>query len=182
MAKTHSDYWKARLEHRCYTLQGKLVEVNEWSIRIQHLGKRKGFALGTNNKDAAAIKARDIYLNVVAKGWDATEKQFNPEMIVRKDAPTVGALVARLVSGDRGVCESLGAVGPRGISRASAGVVAGAHAWRIGHAGWADAHVARAADDGEHAGWSRLREGPHVTLVALRSTQRMVRALFSRAT
>ena len=44
------------------------------------------------------------------------------------------------------------------------------------------AHVARAADDGEHAGWSRLREGPHVTLVALRSTQRMVRALFSRAT
>ena len=94
MAKTHSDYWKARLEHRCYTLQGKLVEVNEWSIRIQHLGKRKGFALGTNNKDAAAIKARDIYLNVVAKGWDATEKQFNPEMIVRKDAPTVGDFLA----------------------------------------------------------------------------------------
>ena len=73
VAKTHSDFWKVRLERRCYTHRGKLVEVNEWSIRIQHLGRRKGFALGTNNKDAAAIKARDIYLNIVAKGWDAAE-------------------------------------------------------------------------------------------------------------
>jgi len=90
VAKTHSDYWKARLERRCYTHEGKLVEVNEWSIRIQYLGKRKSFALGTNNKDVAAIKARDIYLSIVAKGWDATEEYFNPEMVVRKDDPTVG--------------------------------------------------------------------------------------------
>jgi len=96
VAKTHSDFWKARLEHRCYTHEGKLVEVNEWSIRIQHLGKRKGFALGTNNKDAAASKARDIYLNIVAKGWDAAEKQFNPEMVVRSDDPTVGDFLAAI--------------------------------------------------------------------------------------
>src|ERR1039457_5163543 len=62
VAKTHRDYWKDRLERHCYTHEGKLIEVNEWSIRIQHLGRRKSFALGTNNRDAAAIKARDIYL------------------------------------------------------------------------------------------------------------------------
>src|SRR5258708_35184219 len=61
LPKTHKDYWKARLERRCYTRDGKLLEVNEWSVRIQHLGQRKSFALGTNNAEAAAIKARDIY-------------------------------------------------------------------------------------------------------------------------
>jgi integrase len=89
-AKTHRDYWKERLIRHSYTHQGKLIEVNEWSIRIQHLGKRRSFALGTNNKDAAAIKARDIYLSVVAKGWEATEEKFNPGMVVRRDDPTLG--------------------------------------------------------------------------------------------
>ncbi len=90
VAKTHKDFWKARLERRCYTHEGQLAEVNEWSIRIQHLGRRKSFALGTNNQDAAAVKARDIYLEIVAKGWDAAEQLFNPEMVVRKDDPTLG--------------------------------------------------------------------------------------------
>ena len=90
VAKTHRDYWRDRLERHCYTHDGKLVEVNEWSIRIQYLGRRKSFALGTNNKDVAAVKARDIYLTIVAKGWDAAEASFNPEMVVRKDDPTLG--------------------------------------------------------------------------------------------
>ena len=50
------------------THKGKLLEVNEWSVRIQHLGQRKSFALATTNAQAAAIKARDIYLTIVAKG------------------------------------------------------------------------------------------------------------------
>jgi len=36
-----------------------LLEVNEWSVRIQHLGQRRSFALATTNAEAAAIKARD---------------------------------------------------------------------------------------------------------------------------
>jgi hypothetical protein len=62
LPKTHKDFWKERLERRCYTLDGELHEVNEYSIRIQHLGRRKSIALGTSNADAAAIKARDYYL------------------------------------------------------------------------------------------------------------------------
>ena len=64
MAKTHKDYWKLRLERHCYTHKGKLVEVNEWAIRIQHLGRRKSFALGTSNAEKAAILAKDIYLAI----------------------------------------------------------------------------------------------------------------------
>ena len=90
LSKTHKDYWKARLEKRCYTSDGKLAEVNEWSVRVQHLGKRRSIALGTSNAEAAALKARDYYLAVYAKGWTAAEAEFNPEMIVRRDDPTVG--------------------------------------------------------------------------------------------
>ena len=98
LPKTHKDYWKARLERRCYTHNGKLVEVNEWSVRIQHLGQRKSFALGSNNAEAAAVKARDIYLAVLAKGWDQAQALYNPEMVVSKDDPTVGGFLAEVES------------------------------------------------------------------------------------
>ena len=96
LPKTHKDYWKARLERRCYTHKGKLLEVNEWSVRIQHLGQRKSFALATTNAQAAAIKARDIYLAIVAKGWEAAQAVFNPEMLLRADDPTVGQFLAEV--------------------------------------------------------------------------------------
>ena len=35
--KPHVNYWKARLEHRTHTRDGKTHEVPEWSVRI-HLG------------------------------------------------------------------------------------------------------------------------------------------------
>lgn len=66
------------------------VEVNEWSVRIQHRGIRRSFVLGTNNAEIAAVKARDIYLKVVSEGWDAAMALFNPEMVVKKADPTVG--------------------------------------------------------------------------------------------
>ena len=90
LSRSHQDYWKSRLERRCYTRDGEFAEVNEWSVRVQHLGKRKSFALNTTNKDVAASKARDIYLTVVAKGWEAAERQFAPEMILSDKIATVG--------------------------------------------------------------------------------------------
>ena len=66
--KTHVNYWKARLEHRTYTHDGKTHEVPEWSVRIHFGGVRKSFDLDSGNKEEAATKARDIYLSLVAKG------------------------------------------------------------------------------------------------------------------
>jgi hypothetical protein len=41
LPKTHKDFWKERLERRCYTEDGLLHEVNEFSVRIRHLGRRQ---------------------------------------------------------------------------------------------------------------------------------------------
>lgn len=90
LPKTHKDFWKERLERRCYTEGGQLHEVNEFSVRIQHLGRRQSIALGTSNAEAAAIKARDYYLTILAKGWEEAERVFNPAMIISKDDPTLG--------------------------------------------------------------------------------------------
>lgn len=87
--KAHLGYWKKRLLKNSYTHGGQTFEVNEWSVKIQHLGRRKTFSLGTTNRELAAGKARDIYLSILAKGWDQTEAQFNPGMLVRKDDPSL---------------------------------------------------------------------------------------------
>jgi integrase len=80
--KTHANYWKARLEHRTYTRDGKTCEVPEWSVRIHFGGNRKSFDLETGNKEeAAAKKARDIYLSLIAKGWSATLADLNPKAV-----------------------------------------------------------------------------------------------------
>jgi len=89
LGKAHSKYWKKCLFKNTYTRDGQRYEVNEWSVKIQHLGRRKTFALNTLNKDVAAGKAKDIYLTIVAKGWEAAEAIYNPGMMVRKDDPSL---------------------------------------------------------------------------------------------
>src|SRR5262249_37299200 len=76
--KTHANYWKARLEHRTYTRDGKTFEVAEWSVRIHFKGIRKSFDLESANKEEAAAKARDIYLSLTAKGWNGTLAELAP--------------------------------------------------------------------------------------------------------
>ncbi len=98
--KTHVNYWKARLEHRTYTRDGKTHEVPEWSVRIHFGGVRKSFDLETGSKEEAATKARDIYLSLVAKGWAATLAELKPKAslpieITAEDA-TVGEFLAEV--------------------------------------------------------------------------------------
>src|SRR5437660_6194108 len=98
--KTHANYWKARLEHRTYTRDGKTFEVPEWSVRIHFGGSRKSFDLETGSKEEAAAKARDIYLSLIAKGWTATLADLNPKAtqpieIVVGDA-TIGEFLAEV--------------------------------------------------------------------------------------
>ena len=80
--KTHVGYWKARLEHRTYSYHGQHRKTGEWSVRIKHRGIRRSFDLDTANKEDAATKARDIYLSLVAKGWDATLASFDQPLPV----------------------------------------------------------------------------------------------------
>src|SRR5437899_13101147 len=54
--KTHVNYWKARLEHRTYTREGKTHEVPERFVMIHFGGIRKSFDLESGNKEEAAYK------------------------------------------------------------------------------------------------------------------------------
>jgi len=98
--KTHVNYWKARLEHRTYTRDWKTFEVAEWSVRIHLKGIRKSFDPDTANKAAAAVKARDIYLSLLAKGWSTTINELAPQTAqpaeTSSDSSTIGEFLAEV--------------------------------------------------------------------------------------
>jgi len=50
------------------------------SARIEHAGINHYFPLGTLDEDAAAAKAREIYLAVVQEGWGAVNQRFPREL------------------------------------------------------------------------------------------------------
>jgi integrase len=80
LPKTHQDYWFSRLRKRGYKDRaGRSVEVPEWQVRLKQDGREAWFNLGTANQAAAAVKARDIYIFVLANGWDAALAKFKPE-------------------------------------------------------------------------------------------------------
>ena len=100
--KTDQRYWQPRLARRDYRdRDGKLVEVPGWYVRVKHLGRREWFNLGTPNRAAAAVKARDIYLWLVSAGWQPTLERFKPDMVVAADGCTVGEFLdqVKAVSG-----------------------------------------------------------------------------------
>ncbi|MCI0746310.1 MAG: hypothetical protein L0Y58_12985 [Verrucomicrobia subdivision 3 bacterium] len=98
--KTHVNYWKTRLEHRTYTRDEKTCEVAEWSVRIHFKGIRRSFDLDTANKEEAAVKARDIYLSLLAKGWSTTINQLTPQAAqpaeTNSDSSTIGEFLAEV--------------------------------------------------------------------------------------
>src|SRR3974390_803198 len=98
--KTHVAVWRAGVERRTYEYEGKTLEVPEYSVRMKFGGIRKRLALGTALKEEAALKARDIYLSLVAKGWSATLAELAPKSAVEagrgEGGPTVGEFIAEV--------------------------------------------------------------------------------------
>ena len=89
-SRFHVDYWKERLYRKTFTRDGERYEVPEWSVRLQHLGTREAFALGSANASAAAVKAKEIDTFLHANGWVATLAKFKPGVIAKADICTVG--------------------------------------------------------------------------------------------
>jgi hypothetical protein len=93
--KTDARYWQDAIFKRKYMRKDRLIEANEYWVKIQHLGRRETFPLHTANKAAAASKAKEIYSMLVGAGWDATLEKFKPEM-QRKAVSTVGDFLTEL--------------------------------------------------------------------------------------
>ena len=64
--KTDIRFWQSAVFRQPYTVDGQRRLTREWYSRIQFQGKRQFFSLGTPNKAAAAARAREIYLSLVA--------------------------------------------------------------------------------------------------------------------
>ncbi|MCI0538040.1 MAG: tyrosine-type recombinase/integrase [Verrucomicrobiales bacterium] len=78
LPKSHVDYWQARLKKRSYlSRDGSTdVEIPTWQVRLFQAGREGWFNLGTANKAAAAVKARDIHQFLAVNGWEATLANF----------------------------------------------------------------------------------------------------------
>jgi integrase len=92
--KTDLRYWERAIFQPSYTRYGQVRKVGEWAAKIQRLGRRETFSLGSANKASAASRAKEIYLSLQAAGWDATLAKFKPKAgSAGKTAATIGEFV-----------------------------------------------------------------------------------------
>ena len=93
-SRYHVDYWKERLYRKTYTRDGVRQVVGEWSVRLQHLGRREAFALGSANASVASTKAKEIGSFLDSNGWVPTLSKFKPSPIAKAEVCTVGEFLA----------------------------------------------------------------------------------------
>jgi DNA-binding NarL/FixJ family response regulator len=68
-------YWRKRLFKSSYTYKGRRFQVWTWSVKIQHLGRRKTFSLKSSNRRQAAGEACQLYRTIVSEGWENADDQ-----------------------------------------------------------------------------------------------------------
>lgn len=83
VAKTSTAYWLPKVK--------KPVGSSLFGVQIAYRGNRGRFPLETANKEAAAEKARKIYLSLVAKGWETTLAEIKPQAVKVAKPATIGA-------------------------------------------------------------------------------------------
>ena len=69
-SKLDPKYWRNRLFKCGYIYKGRRFLVRNWSVKIQHLGKRKTFSLESSLRAEAAAEACALYQALVAQGWE----------------------------------------------------------------------------------------------------------------
>lgn len=97
LPKTDLRYWQKAIFQPTYTRGGEVFVVQEWSVKIQHLGRRETFSLGTPNRAAAAAKAKEVYLTLQGAGWDAALAKYKPVSHVKPRTDcTVGEFLTEI--------------------------------------------------------------------------------------
>lgn len=86
--KTATAHWESKVK--------KAGGSKMYGVQISYRGERHRFPLETANKEEGAEKARNIFLSLVAKGWEETLKKFNPE-ISQPEKSTLVSTVGELI-------------------------------------------------------------------------------------
>src|SRR5260370_4261420 len=98
--KTDVRYWQKRIFQRTYYKDLQSLLVGHYSARVQHGGRRAFFALEGQglNRAAAAERAREIYLFLLANDWEATLAKFKPFPLksIQGACSTVGDLIDQI--------------------------------------------------------------------------------------
>jgi DNA-binding NarL/FixJ family response regulator len=65
---------RCRIFKNSYTRNGRRIRLKNWSVKIQHQSQRHTFSLSAKTKKEATIEAGAIYNSILAKGWDALQR------------------------------------------------------------------------------------------------------------
>jgi integrase len=107
--KTDVRYWREAVLQPSYTRNGALRKLNHYAVKLQFAGRRETIRLETANREIAAQKAREIYLNLRSNGWDETLQKFKPKSAWSSSAATtVGEFCEKVQSVWSGKPKTLG--------------------------------------------------------------------------
>lgn len=137
--KTDVRYWKKALTRTKWESGEGDGEAKTFSVQVQYQHRRVRFPLRQSSEHTAASLARDIYVFLLANGWDATLKRFKPDAVPTKKIPTVGEYLtaARAVSGIRASTFETYCVKLRTVTAGVCGVEAGVERYgKKGAAAW----------------------------------------------
>lgn len=86
-------YWRNKVKKRTYKTGDGQLPVAHWQVRLTANGKEHWFNLGTENRDLAAAKAREIYLHLKANGVEQTTEVYKPKPVANKAVLTIGEYI-----------------------------------------------------------------------------------------
>jgi hypothetical protein len=76
--KAYLARWQRRIFKPSYTGNDLKFTSPDWCVELQHHGRRAKLSLETPNKEAAAARAKDIYIFLHANGWKAMLTEYRP--------------------------------------------------------------------------------------------------------
>ncbi len=78
-SKTDVRYWRTRVFKPVSVRANGKVQSEHFAIKLQSAGKRMTLSLATANREEAAQRARRMYLDLVAGGWERLLEKHRPQ-------------------------------------------------------------------------------------------------------
>jgi integrase len=98
-SKTDVKFWKQRIFKPVYRrADGTRAEAANYAVEISFRGRRIKWSLDTPNKEAAAARAKELFLYIQANGWEAAKARYRPKTAPQPRRPdiTVGEFLAEV--------------------------------------------------------------------------------------
>ena len=71
-------YWWGRIRHPSNVSYKGRYQQKSWAVELHYNGKHLNWSLGTNNRELAAAKAREMYRYLMIHGWRAHKRKYRP--------------------------------------------------------------------------------------------------------